>query len=143
MKMWVKLFIAGIVVLILAAFIVYVFVYNKPHQDYETAKPEYILTANELFDFYIDNQTDAESKYNGKVLLITGILTSIEQTQDMIILNFSFTEGLFGEEGVRCTMLDNYAEKAKNLLPGTEISVKGLCNGFTGNDVILEFCSIQ
>lgn len=141
--MWIKLFIAGIVVLIIAAFIIYFYVYNKPHQDYEKAKPEYVLTANELFDFYIDNQTDAEAKYNGKVLLITGILSSVEQSQDMIILNFSFTDGLFGEEGVRCTMLENHAEKAKNLLAGTEVSVKGLCNGFTGSDVILEFCSIQ
>jgi hypothetical protein len=143
MKLWIKIFISGAILTVLALVYVYVFIYNKPHQDYEKAKPDFIITAEELFYSFVDNQAEAESKFNGKVLLLTGTVSSVEQTQDMTIVNFSFTEGIFGNEGIRCTMLDNHAEKANQLLFGTQISVKGLCTGFSGSDVIMEFCSLQ
>lgn len=143
MKLWLKLLITGAIIFIVTMVVIYIFVYNKPHTDYEKSKPKYVLTAEDLYHAFIENRTETESKFNGNIVLITGSLTSIEQSEDLIILNFSFSDGLFGDEGVRCTMLENHHEKSKQLAPGTEVSVKGLCTGFTGSDVILEFCSLQ
>jgi len=143
MKLWVKIFLAGAIVLIVALFAVYVFIYNKPHTDYEKAKPDYILTAEELYNEFVENRADAEAKYNGTVVLISGEFSASEHSDDMIILTFSFSDGLFGDEGVRCTMLENHQEQAMQLVPGNQVKIKGLCTGFTGYDVIMEFCSIQ
>ncbi|TVQ92044.1 MAG: hypothetical protein EA393_04135 [Bacteroidetes bacterium] len=141
MKTWLKWLAAVAVLGLVAAVLVYWFVYNKPHRDYEKASPEFELTAEELYLAFIDNRNEAESKYNGRVLQITGQISDIEEIEDMVIVVFSFSEGLFGDEGVRCTMLENHSEKALSLQPGDEVLIKGFCTGFSGSDVILEFCS--
>jgi hypothetical protein len=143
MKLWVKIFIAGAIVFIIAFVVVYVFIYNKPHADYEKAKPDFVLTAGELYNAFIENRAEAEAQYNGKVVLINGEFSTSEQSEDMVILSFSFSDGLFGDEGVRCTMLENHQEEAMLLKPGNQVTVKGLCTGFTGHDVIMEFCSLR
>jgi hypothetical protein len=55
---------------------------------------------------------------------------------------FIFDEGMFGEEGVRCTMLDSQNEKMDKDHAGTEVRVKGYVTGYNDTDVILEKCSI-
>jgi hypothetical protein len=143
MKRWVKILLAGAFVFAGVLAYVYFFIYNKPHTDYEKAKPHYVLTAEELYVSFAENQFEAESKYNGKVALITGSLSFYDEFEELVILNFSFAEGLFGAEGVRCTMLPKYVEQAKQLQEGSEVSLKGLVTGFSGSDVIMEHCSIQ
>jgi hypothetical protein len=142
MKTW-KIIIAGIALLgIIMALIVYFFIYNKPHRDYEKAKPEFELKDEELYTDFVTNEATASDKYNGKILLLTGEVAFVEQVDEMVIVAFVFDEGLFGEEGVRCTMLESQHSRALELNTGQSVHIKGLCTGFTGSDVVLEHCSI-
>jgi uncharacterized membrane protein len=141
MKTWLKLFIAAIVVFVAAGVYIYIFVYNKPHEDYEKASPDFELTAEELYQAFITDRSEAESLYNGKVLQIAGVVGDVERIDDMVIVIFAFSEGFFGLEGVRCTMLENHHEKALSLQPGDNVIIKGFCAGFSDSDVILEHCS--
>jgi hypothetical protein len=142
MKTWLKVLLVLAVIGIVAAVLVYFFVYNKPHTDYEKAKPEMVLTASELYDAFINDIGSAQETYNGKVLQISGVLDYVEDTDGRVFAIFAFGEGIFGPEGVRCSMLENYIEKVKNIPTGTQITIKGFCSGFNDPDVILDHCSV-
>jgi hypothetical protein len=114
------------------------FVYNKPHVNYEKAEPDAVLSAKECYQAF-----SAENSENlGKVLLLNGVPTAVEQQDSMVIVVFAFNQGMFGDEGIRCTMLPNHNKTALALDFSKEIKIKGKCQGYNGTDVILEHCSI-
>lgn len=133
----------GIVALgIISAALVYFFVYNKPHPDYEKAKPAHILSAFELFDGYRTDRQQAEEKYNGKVVVISGRLEKIETIESTVTAVFVFDQGMFGDEGVRCVMLPNHAANLQSFHVGSTIQIKGFVTGYNETDVIMESCSL-
>ena len=137
-----KIFISLLVIGLIAAAAVYFFVYNKPHTDYEKAKPEVSISGEVLYNAYLQDADSANETYTGKVVEIESVLTGKETADTLTMALFSFGEGMFGPEGIRCTMLDNHAEALMNTPEGTLISVKGFVAGFNGTDVIMENCSI-
>lgn len=142
MKKFLKIILILAAVGIVAAILVYKFYINKPHADIEKAKPEFVLSAQDLYNEFKNDLAATSTKYNGKVLELTGNLTKIEKPDTLVLMVFVFNEGMFGDEGVRCTMLPNHNEKALALLPGALVKVKGYCAGFNDPDVILEKCSV-
>ncbi len=132
--------ITGILILvgILGAAYVWFFVYNKPHRDYEAAKPDFVLTASSCYNYFAMHKKD----YTGKVLQIKGIAQKVETDDSLVVIVFVFNEGMFGDEGIRCTLLPKYHEQAKTLNLKKPVTVKGYCTGFNDTDVILENCSI-
>lgn len=141
MNKWLKIFIGLILIGIIAGGLGYKFIYNKPHKNYEKATPDYGLTTFELFTEYRNDRQVSEQKYNGKVIVIAGIVDKVEMAGDMTIAVFVLEEGMFGDEGIRCTMLPNYAEDIKSFI-GKNIKLKGYCTGYNDTDVILEKSSI-
>lgn len=141
MKTWLKVLIGLFLIGIIAGVLGYVFVYNKPHRDFATAKPEFHLTAAELYDAFINDPEGSNERYGGKIIHVEGSLDKFEESGEMVILVFTFDDGAFGPEGVRCTVLPEAKEKANNVHIGDYIKIKGLCTGFTG-DVIIDKCSI-
>ncbi|MBE0663334.1 MAG: hypothetical protein IH597_12820 [Bacteroidales bacterium] len=141
MKTWLKILIGLFLLGIIAGVLGYVFVYNKPHRDFAAAKPEFNLTAAELYDAFINDPEGSNEKYSGKIIQIEGNLDNCEESGELVILVFTFDDGAFGPEGVRCTVLPEANEKAHSIHIGDFIKIKGLCTGFTG-DVIMDKCSI-
>lgn len=117
------------------------FVYNKSHVDYEKAEADFTLKASECYQYY-STTSGSENQYNGKVLEITGQPTAIEKSDSSVIVVFAFSEGLFGDEGIRCTMLPNHNEKSLAINTGETVKIKGFCSGYNETDVILLHCSI-
>ena len=142
MKTWIKIILGLFVLGIIAAVLVYFFVYNKPHPNYEKMDAAYTLTATDLYQSYTTNKTSAGTKYNGKVVALSGRLSKVEVTDSLTTCVFVFNKGMFGDEGVRCTMLPDNSDLAKKLQPDGEVRLKGYCTGFNDTDVILEKCSI-
>jgi hypothetical protein len=141
MKTWVKILIGLVILGIIGAVLGYIFVYNKPHPDYDTMKPAYTVTARELYDAFKTSSDEASKKFNGQVVEVSGILSKKEMTDSTAILVFVFEQGMFGDLGVRCTLLDKYVTMAQNLTDSASVKVKGYCTGYT-DDVILEQCSV-
>jgi hypothetical protein len=142
MKTWSKIVLGFAAVGAIAAVLVYFFVYNKAHPDYETMKPDFIVTASELYIFCKDPGQPDPAKFNGKVLEVSGILTKVESTDSLVIAVFVLDQGMFGDQGVRCTVKTKFREAAMKLQPGSICRIKGYCAGFNDSDVILEQCSI-
>ncbi len=142
MKTWLKIVIGLIVVGIIAIFLIYKFVYNKQHPDFENLEANYTTTAQVLYQAYKTNNDIASAKYDGKIIAVTGNLSKIETADSLVIAVFVFTQGDFGDEGIRCTMLQKFNNDAGKLQPDGEVKIKGYCTGFNETDVILEKCSI-
>jgi hypothetical protein len=142
MKTWIKILIGLFITGIIAAVLVYFFVYNKPHPNYEKMDADYSIPAEVLYHDYSSDKTNAGNKYNGKVIAVSGKLSRVEVIDSLTICVFVFNKGVFGDEGLRCTMLPNFREQAKNFHPDGEVHLKGYCTGFNDTDVILEKCSI-
>ncbi len=142
MKKWLIVLLVLFVLGLTGAGLVYKYIYNKPHRNFEMAKPDFVLPAKELFESYRNMRKDAEQKFNGKVLDISGKLKSVEVSDSLVIVVFTFAEGLFGDEGIRCTMLPKYNAEAEDLSPDAAIEIKGYCTGYNDTDVILEKCSL-
>ena len=131
------LFAAGLI----SAGLVYQFVINKPHKNYEKARPAYVVSARELFESFRTNRETAELKFNGQVVMLHGHLDRIEDLDEKVTGVFVFDTGMFGEEGVRCTMLPNHSSNLKSMPEGSEVQIKGYLTGYNDTDVILEQCS--
>lgn len=138
MKRWITLSLILLVLAIAAGILVYFFIYNKPHRDFARAKPDFVMTAPELFGAFKADPQAAGQQYNGKVVEISGNVTSVERVDSLLIIVFGLQEGMFGAEGIRCTMLPVSHERAGLLKSGSPARIKGLCTGFTDTDVILE-----
>ena len=137
-KAAIALFVIGLV----SAGLVYQFVINKPHRNFEKAKPAFIISAADLFDSFRTGREEAEKKYNGQVVMLSGKLDKVETSDETVTGVFVFDQGLFGDEGVRCTMLSNYSSNLKAIPEGSEVQLKGFLTGYNDTDVILEQCSV-
>ncbi|HLO92512.1 MAG: OB-fold protein [Chloroflexota bacterium] len=140
-----KVLLAGSILAVLgiiAAVLIYIFVYNKPQPDFAKEKADYTVKAAELFSEFKTDAKDSNTRYTGKVVAITGKLTGVEKTDSLSIAVFALQEGMFGDEGIRCALIPEHANDVNNISPGTEITLKGYCTGFNDTDVIMEHCSL-
>ena len=142
MKTWIKIVLGLVAVGIIALLLVYKFVYNKAHPDYENVAAAYTVTATDLYQAFKTIKDAASAKYNGKMVALTGKLSKVETADSLVIAVFVFNQGDFGDEGVRCTMLRKFNDAAGKLQPDGDFMVKGYCTGYNETDVILEKCSI-
>jgi hypothetical protein len=142
MKKWIKIIGGLIAIGLIAAVLLYIFVYNKPHPKYEKLKPEYVLEAQQLYTSFSENSVLANQKYTGKMIQINGEMNYYETIDTLIIAVFVFEEGLFGDQGIRCSMLPKFNEEIINLGAGSKLKLKGLCTGYNDTDVIFEHCSL-
>jgi hypothetical protein len=121
---------------ILAALLIYIFVYNKPHPDYLDMKPDFELSANELFEAFRNSENSEQ--YLGAFIMITDSPDFIESVDSLTVAVYAIEEGMFGDEGIRCTLHPELSGEEA----ATGISaVKGYCTGYNDTDVILEKCS--
>lgn len=105
--------------------------WNKPHKSVENADAVQIY-ADDLFSAFSENEQQATQKYNGKVLEITGIVSSTASNQEgKTIVQLQTNDPLFG---INCTM-----EKNTGIKQGETVTIKGVCSGFI-TDVILIRC---
>jgi hypothetical protein len=141
MKTWIKIILGLFVVGFITAVWVYVYVYNKSHPDYEKMKPDYTLSASELYNSFKANTTGSGKKFNGKILAVSGTVNKVETVDSLVIVIFVFNQGIFGDEGIRCTMLPSFNVEAKKLRPDNVYKIKGFCSGYD-TDVNIEHCSI-
>ena len=126
---------------IASAFYIYQFVINKSHPDYERIPPAYIMLASDLFESYRNDRANSEENYNGQIIQVNGTFDHIEKNDSLFVGVFIFDQGMFGEEGVRCTMLSSQNNNSLILAKSQEVRVKGFVTGYNDTDVILENCS--
>ncbi len=142
MKLWIKILLGLVLTVITVAVLTFYYVFHKPHPDFEKMKPDYSLDAGTFYKEFKTSKQNAQKLYNGKVIVITGMLSRVESSDSLTIAVFVFNQGMFGDEGIRCTILKKFIPEAKKLKPDGITRIKGYCTGFNDSDVIMEHCSI-
>lgn len=139
MKIFWRVILALVAIVVLAIAYFVIFVYYKPHVNYLKAEVEIEVTGEKLYNDFIIDPLEAAKVYNGKVLLVEAVLDEIEEPEDMIVAVMILDDGFFGPEGLRFTMLKG---QEAYISVGQPLQIKGFCTGFTGADVIIEHASV-
>src|SRR5664279_515595 len=126
----------GIVLICLAGWGIYK-VY-KPHGNVESEQAVATLTATSLYDEFLKKESVANQKWVGKVIEITGIISSVSEAGNYISINLVATP----EGGVNCSVLKKDLPADTQFNKGDSVTVKGKCTGFL-MDVNLVDCIIK
>jgi hypothetical protein len=124
------------VFIVLAIAIFGYLLYNKPHRDVQKAKVEFTISAPALLKEFETNPSGGTGKYVGKILLVTGKVESVKINPSSSSIQLSSDGGFFG---VNCSFNSNGSTDLLEIKIGSEIQVKGECEGYI-DDVILNNC---
>jgi hypothetical protein len=134
MKKNLKIFLGIGLILALVGFYIAYRMWNKPHAD--AAELQGIpVTAAELVQAFENDEASANTKYIGKVLEVSGTVSSINDQDSLVFVNLSYPEAMMG--GVQVSVDARSAGEARNLKEGEQTTFKGFCNGYL-MDVILK-----
>ena len=117
--------------------VICIYIFFKPEKNILKLKPDYKLTAIELFNEYSINEEAANTKFLGKIIQVRGTIREISAEDSIYTTIILETEDIFF--GVNCVLNDKYASKQKEILIGSEATIKGECSGML-IDVVLNNC---
>lgn len=123
-----------VAMVILAAGVVALVVWNKPHPKAENQEAA-VIAADTLYNAFNTDEVSANTRYLNKVIELHGNAGELSRNQDgqqVILLSVEDPMG-----GVQCTMRKDQSEVGQ----GQPVRVKGFCNGFT-SAVLLSDCVI-
>ncbi len=81
-------------------------------------EPDFRVTAAEIVADYTISESEADDKYKGKVVVVTGVISEIYR-------GFLYTPYVELEAGVRCSFSDNEDAVMLALSEGQTVSMKG------------------
>ena len=117
--------------------VICIYIFFKPEKNLLKLKPDYKLTAIELFNEYSTNEKAANTKFLGKIIQVNGIIHDINKGDSIYTTVILETKDMFF--GVNCVLNDKYASKQKEIIIGSEATIKGECSGML-IDVVLNNC---
>jgi hypothetical protein len=126
----------GILLVCLAGWGIYAI--YKPHHNVEGEQAVAALSAVTLYNEFLKDEGKANQKWTGKVIEITGTISSVAETGNYVSINLAATP----EGGVNCSILKNDYRPDKPFSKGDSITVKGKCTGFL-MDVNLVDCVVK
>lgn len=115
-----------LIVVLLCASVGY-YLYQKGPLDVKSS-PAIKVNAAGLYDQFSKDSTGSLKKYSGKVVEVTGVVSSVSlnQQKQQIILLKTPANGAF----VNCTM----EESAGNVHANDNVNIKGICSGIGQGD---------
>jgi hypothetical protein len=112
------------------------YLYQKKTPTLENILPDFKMTADELYDEFEGEETEADRKYNGKVLSVSGKVVRIDKVEEYTTVSLGAKNAL--AYGVNCSFNSNIT----NLSVGDSLVLKGQYIGFL-TDVLLNNCTIE
>jgi tRNA_anti-like len=109
-----------------------------PDQDRRivSVAPDAKLSADMLWKDFQSGATDANRRYHGRALVVSGVVTRVNTGAKAASVFFAQA----ADRGVTANLLDDQAAAiSKAAAPGQRLTLKCFCEGFDGN-VILKSC---
>ena len=136
----VKILLVTIAVIILIA-VAYLFrEYNRAPSDIADITAAETLTATDLIASFENNETLANEKFTGKIIEVTGTISSIHNEADTVV-NVRLETG-DPLHKINCALAKSEMAGIKNYPTGQSITIKGYCTGYL-LDVELNRCVIK
>ncbi len=121
--------------------------YHRANKDIALLQPAFTISSGILIEDFTKNDSAANIKYLGKTLAVNGLLKTVDKDE-----NGFFTVVLgdtASSASVRCSMDSMHNSEAVKLKAGAIINIKGICTGYTkdemglGADIILNHSCID
>ncbi|MCK4663619.1 MAG: hypothetical protein KAT68_12185 [Bacteroidales bacterium] len=109
------------------------YIFNKPHKDVKTLKPDFVINAIDLFTEYEEDEELSNNKFLNKVIEVKGQI--ISKSKVSIIIGDDFAS-------VNCVLNKSEIHKIKNINISSQITIRGICSGMGLIDVGLTKCII-
>ncbi|MCX6324531.1 MAG: hypothetical protein NTZ41_10035 [Sphingobacteriales bacterium] len=121
--------------LIFAIFAVALTVYylTKEYKDTRNVKPDYTLTANELFQAFQKNDSSANKNYTEKILEINGIISAVEKADT--VYNLKMTDSATGSF-INFALQWDENLKESDIHAGDKVTVRGSCSGAIYSEIL-------
>jgi hypothetical protein len=104
----------------------YVFHFAAKHPDPLDSEDKVEISAEKLYKDYVNDETMADSLYNGKAISVKGIIANIELNTNRYTITFNTNDS---NGAVICEMDTVENASLSSLKPGADIHVVGFCNG--------------
>lgn len=98
------------------------------------------MSADQLYSEYDANQVAADTKYKGKIILISGSISDIGK--DVTDTAFVIIGGTGMLNGAQCMFPKGQESLLGNLSKGQQVTAKGEVSGKIGN-VLVRNCTVQ
>jgi hypothetical protein len=126
---------------LIAAALIYVFYYNKPHRDIKREAADFELTAGELVREFIADEGAAHQKFNERVILLRGdVKQVIDRREGFSIVLIDGQEGL-----INCEFNESYDVLTEKIDEGETATIKGLYIGYNDllHEIQLKQCTLE
>jgi hypothetical protein len=108
-----------------------------------SSDPPIVVSATELIGDYRSNQVAADTKYTGKVVLVTGVVRYVGKDDGTPYVALEHDSHLLGSD-VHCFFTDSHDNALAELSPGMTTTIKGKCDGFGPlSNVMVRGCTIR
>jgi len=144
-KKWLRYLLVGGLLLSGAAIYVYR-EYNRKELSALHRKSAFTISATELLKAFRENEKEANQRYLDKVIEVKGSLKKWDTSSEGAL---TIVLGVADEmSSVRCSMDSAHTAGLVKIPEGTSVIVKGICTGYTadeliGSDVLLKRCVIS
>ena len=101
-----------------------------------------VVSAEELYQAYDNNEVAAKAEYEGKTALITGSVSSITEAGSKYDVKLS-TDEIFSITEIVCKVDKSQVASVIELSEGQYITVLGRIKGKSIIDIVVEDCSVQ
>ncbi|WP_299436775.1 hypothetical protein [uncultured Aquimarina sp.] len=129
--------IISMLIIALIGTFIYTAVYNKPHIDVSETAPNISIESSVLLDDFLNDETQANSKYLDQIIEISGAISEITTNKDGNGIITLSNENSIGS--VICHLSPEENKKINSLKKEQKITIKGICTGYL-MDVILVKC---
>lgn len=115
------------------------YLFQKPRSSAADVDTAVKINADSLYHQYESDETGSDKKYLGKVIEVTGKISSIQHSgeSEVWILSTASPAG-----GINCQLFPGEEKNNAGARPGDQVTVKGKCTGFLA-DVNLSDCAVR
>jgi hypothetical protein len=124
------------VLLFLAAWSIYKV--TMPHHNASGEQAVASLSATTLYYEFLNSENNANKKWLGKIIEVSGHISSINESGGYISINLMGSS----EGGVNCSFMKKDLDSGEKYNKGDSITIKGKCTGFL-MDVNLVDCVVK
>jgi len=127
-----------LVAAIIAAIIVWKWTFTKSDVSMASKKADVEITADVLYNEYENNEEAANASYLGKVIAVSGLVSTISVEGQDILLYLKNEDAM---SGVMCAF-NKASLDTSRIKVGQQVTIKGICDGYL-MDVKLNKCSLE
>ncbi len=114
-----------------------IYLWNKPHKNMQRAAADLTIAAADLMAAFKNDENAANARYLDKVVAVSGKVSETTTDGSVTVVSLDAADD-FGS--ITCELDQLSQQNRTDFSPGESITLKGVCAGNNGIDVVLVRC---